>query len=181
MCGEYSAARAQRPIAARIRYPARVNAEIAAYDTYIRARLERAIACLDGLSEAQLNWRPTVDEGNSVFALAAHTLGNARAWVLGIACGRDVVRDRPGEFAATGESAMRLRADLGRLSAEITEALAALAPAQLDHRLVPPQVLRGGTQTHEISVRDALMQVVEHASLHLGHLELTRDLALKQA
>ena len=164
-----------------MRYPARVNPEIATYAASIRTRLERVVACLDGLSEAQLNWRPTVDEGNSAYALAAHTLGNARAWVLGIACGRDVGRDRPGEFAATGQSAARLRDDLARLTAEITEALAALDPARLDHRFVPPQVLRGGTQTHEISVRDALMQVIEHASLHLGHIQLTRDLALKQA
>jgi hypothetical protein len=162
-------------------YPARMNAEIAAYDSYIRTRLERVITCLDGLSEAQLNWRPTVDEGNSPYALASHTLGNARAWVLGIACGRDVSRDRPAEFAATGTDAARLRDDLALLTADIAEALAALDSARLDHRMVPPQVLRGGTQTHEISVRDALIQVVEHASLHLGHLELTRDLALKQA
>ncbi len=158
-----------------------MNAEIAAYDAYIRDRLSLAVDCLSDLTEAQLNWRPPIDGANSAYALAAHTLGNARAWVLGIACGRDVDRDRPGEFAATGESAARLRGDVARLSAEITEALAALEPVRLDHRLVPPQVLRGGTKTHEISVRDALMQVVEHASLHLGHLEMTRDLALKQA
>ena len=164
-----------------MRYPARVNAEIAAYDSSIRARLERVVACLDGLSEAQLNWRPTVDEGNSPYALAAHTMGNARAWVLGIACGRDIARDRPGEFAATGVDAARLRDDLALLSGDIAEALATLEPARLDHRMAPPQVLRGGTSTHEISIRDALIQVVEHASLHLGHLELTCDLALQQA
>ena len=164
-----------------MRYPACVNAEIAAYDASIRTRLERVVACLDGLSEGQLNWRPTVDEGNSPYALAAHTLGNARAWVLGIACGRDVGRDRPGEFAATGADAARLRDDLARLTADISEALGALEPARLDHRMTPPQVLRGGTSTHEISVRDALIQVVEHASLHLGHLELTRDLSLQRA
>jgi hypothetical protein len=160
---------------------ASMHAEIAAYDSYIRARLERAVECLDGLSEAELNWRPPTADGNSVFALATHTLGNARAWVLGIACGREIGRDRPGEFAATGDSATGLRDDLARLSREITEALAALDPARLDYRLVPPPVLRGGSQTHEISVRDALMQVVEHASLHLGHLQLTRDLALQHA
>ena len=94
-----------------------MNAEIAAYDASIRTRLEGAVACLDGLTESQLNWRPAIDGANSAYALAAHTLGSARAWVLGIACGRDIGRDRPAEFRATGADAARLRDDLARLSA----------------------------------------------------------------
>ena len=158
-----------------------MNAEIAAYDASIRTRLEGAVACLDGLTESQLNWRPAIDGANSAYALAAHTLGNARAWVLGIACGRDIGRDRPAEFRATGGDAARLRDDLAELSREIAGALAALDPAQLDRRLVPAQELWGESAPHEISVRDALMRVIEHASLHAGHLQMTRDLALKQA
>ena len=158
-----------------------MNAEIAAYDASIRTHLEGAVACLDGLTESQLNWRPAIDGANSAYALAAHTLGSARAWVLGIACGRDVGRDRPAEFRATGADATRLRNDLAELSREITGALAALDPAQLDRRLVPAQELWGESAPHEISVRDALMRVVEHASLHVGHLQMTRDLALNQA
>jgi hypothetical protein len=33
----------------------------------------------------------------------------------------------------------------------------------------------------EISVREALLHVVEHASLHLGQLQITRDLALQES
>jgi hypothetical protein len=159
----------------------RMNAEIAAYDSSIRDRLTRAVACLDGLTEAQLNWRPAIDATNSTYALAAHTLGNARAWVLGIACGRPIGRDRPGEFASAGSGAGPLRHELQSLSQQITAALTELDPARLDHRFVPGQELWGENTPREISVRDALMQVVEHASLHLGHLEMTRDMALKQA
>lgn len=160
---------------------ARMNAEIAAYETCIRDRLALVVVCLDGLSEAQLNWRPPVEGGNSGYALAAHTLGNARAWVLGIACGQQIGRDRPGEFAAAGAGVTQLRRDLELLSGEITSALAATDPAELDRLLVPSKELWGEHQPREISVRDALMRVVQHASLHLGHLEMTRDLALKQA
>lgn len=159
-----------------------MNAELAAYDESIRMRLEAAVACLDGLTEAQINWRPTLDEGNSLYALAAHTLGNARAWVIGIACGEDMRRDRPAEFAASGANANRLRDDLASLTARIAEALGAMAPEQLDRRFVPPQELwGGGNPAHEITPRYALPRVIEHASLHLGHLELTRDLALQHA
>lgn len=158
-----------------------MNAEIAGYDESIRTRLEAVVSCLDGLTEAQINWRPTLDEGNSLYAVAAHTLGNAQAWVLGIACGVDLRRDRPAEFAATGADTFWLRYELTRLSSQITGALTAMTPDQLERRFVPPQELWGdGNPAHEITPRYALLHVIEHASLHLGHAELTRDLALNQ-
>jgi len=159
-----------------------MNAEIASYEESIRTRLEAVVACLDGLTEAQINWRPTVDEGNSLYALAAHTLGNAQAWVLGIACGVDLRRDRPAEFAATGIDTFELRYELTRLGAQITGALMAMTPERLERRFVPSQELwGGGNPAHEITPRYALLHVIEHASLHLGHVELTRDLALIHA
>jgi hypothetical protein len=161
-----------------MRYPASVNEEIATYAASIRTRLERVVACLDGLSAAQLNWRPTVDEGNSPYALAAHTMGNARAWVLGIASGHPIERDRPSEFASAGNDAAAFRAAAERYSGEMADALAGVTAADLDRRLVPAKVLWGENEPHEISVRHALVQVIEHASLHLGHLEMTRDLLL---
>jgi hypothetical protein len=100
--------------------------------------------------------------------IATHTLGNARAWVLGIACGQPVGRDRPGEFASAGDDAARLRADVAAFVREMTAALDRLSPADLDRRLVPTKELWGENEPHEISVRDALLQVIEHASLHLG-------------
>ena len=78
-----------------------MSTELAELQHSIRRRLEQIVACLDGLSEAQLNHVPNIDGGNSPYVLASHTLGNARAWVLGIACGREVGRDRPAEFRAT--------------------------------------------------------------------------------
>jgi hypothetical protein len=57
-------------------------------------------------------------------------------------------------------------------------ALDGLTPADLERRLVPAKELWGENQPHEISVRYALLQVIEHASLHMGHLHVTRDLAL---
>src|SRR3972149_2585702 len=67
-------------------------------------------ACREGLSGAQLVWRPPIDGANSAYVIAAHTLGNARAWVLGIACGKAVERDRPAEFRASGRDAADLLA-----------------------------------------------------------------------
>lgn len=158
-----------------------MHAEIAAYQESIDGRLARVCAALDGMSASQLNYRPPFDGANSAWVLATHTLGNARAWVLGIACGQPVGRDRPGEFASAGDDAAQFRANVRRFSGEMAEALTKLAPADLDRRLVPAKELWGEGPPREISVRDALVQVVEHASLHLGHLHVTRDLARARA
>ncbi len=42
-----------------------MDAEVEGYSRQIRSLLERICACLDGLSEAQLNWRPSTDGANS--------------------------------------------------------------------------------------------------------------------
>ena len=155
-----------------------MDAEIGTYSRELQSLLARVCGCLDGLDEAQLNWRLPVAAGNSVYVIASHTLGNVRAWVLGIACGQPVTRDRPAEFRASGRDASALVAAAQRLSSEIDAALSALPPSALDRRLVPPQSLWGDGDPYEISVREAIMHVVEHASLHLGQLQITRDMAL---
>ena len=158
-----------------------MNAEIDTLSRQIQSLLARVCKCLEGLSEAQLNWRPPIDGANSAYVICAHTLGNASAWVLGIACGQPVERDRPAEFRASGRDAAELVASAKLLSKEIKAALATLAPSALDRRLVPPQRLLGEGEPHEISAREALLHVVEHASIHLGQLQITRDLALRQS
>jgi uncharacterized damage-inducible protein DinB len=158
-----------------------MDAEIRTYSRELQSLLARVCGCLDGLDEAQLNRRPPVAGANSVYVIASHALGNARAWVLGIACGQPVERDRPAEFRASGRDASPLVADAQRLSSKIDAALAALPPSELDRRLVPPQSLWGEGEPYEISVREALMHVIEHASLHLGHLQMTRDWVLGQS
>jgi hypothetical protein len=95
--------------------------------------------------------------------------------VLGIACDDGRRRDRPAEFAARGDDGAALAAEIERASAEIAAALEALDPARLDVVLTPPQDLFGEGPTHELSVRDAIIQVIEHASLHLGHLDMLID------
>jgi len=157
-----------------------MNPEIEAYSHQIQSLLERVLASLEGLSEAQINWRPPIEGANSAYVIAAHTLGNARAWVLGIACGEEMGRDRPAEFRASGGYA-QLADKAQKLSREIEAALADLDASTLERRLVPSLELWGEGEPSEISVRHALLHVVEHASIHLGELHVTRELALREA
>src|SRR5437899_2490911 len=84
-------------------------------------------------------------------------------------------------FGASGADAVTLVAAIRQLSREITAALATLGPSELDRRFVPSQALWGTGQPHEISRRDALVESIRHAALHLGELRLTRDLAVRSA
>jgi hypothetical protein len=156
------------------------HTEIAAYRESIAERLDLIGASVRNLTPEQLNVPPTFERANSVWVLATHAIGNARAWILGIACGRDMKRDRPAEFASSGDDAARLVESVARTRKEVDAALHDLDPARLDVRFVPPQDLWGEGPPHEISVRDAIIQVIEHASLHLGHIDIVRSLALQQ-
>jgi hypothetical protein len=156
-----------------------MDAEIEVYGCRIRSLLERVCACLEGLSETQLNWRPPMHDANSAYVIAAHTIGCARAFALGIACGQDVKRDRSAEFRASGPDATDLTAQVRRLLDDMDIALATSA---LDQRILPPKSLFGEEgELKETSVREVLLDVVEHTSLHLGQLQITRDLALRES
>ena len=152
-----------------------MDSEIETYRDQICRLLERLQMELERLSEEQLNARPSLSGANSPYVIAAHVVGNARAWVLGIACGRPLRRDRPAEFASRGSHA-EISAGIGRLMHEIGGALATLDPKELDRRLLPAPELWGEGEPMEVSVRGALIEVIEHASIHLGQLQVTRDL-----
>ncbi len=156
-----------------------MDREIGEFSRQIQSLLERVPASLEGLSEAQLNWRPPIEGANSVYVIAAHTVGNARAFVLGIACGQDMGRDRPAEFRAAGGYA-QLAEETHELLQEIEPALAGLSASALDRRLVPSEELWGEGGVGEVSVRQALIEVIEHASIHLGEVHVTRELALRE-
>jgi hypothetical protein len=89
-------------------------------------------------------------------------------------------RDRPAEFASAGDDAAALVERIERTRDEALAALRELEPARLDVRFVPAQDLFGEGPAHEVSVRDAIIQVIEHASLHVGHMDIVRALALAQ-
>ena len=157
-----------------------MNPEIETYSKYIRKQIADIHAALKGLSDEQLNQRPDVPGSNSGYVNATHVLGNVRAWVLGIACGQPLSRDRPAEFASSG-TYDALGTTASALSDEINEALAGLDPSTLNDRFVPARELWGEGQPHEISRREALAHVLEHASMHLGQIQATRDIVLRES
>ena len=153
--------------------------EVKNFDEFLRGLIGGIGETLDGLTDEQVNWTPSLMEANSLCVIATHALECARSYVLDIACGLDVGRDRPAEFAAK-KGAEELRALARELGPAIGRALAEMDVARLEFRSVPRQEVWGQGETREVSGRWALAHMVEHLAIHLGQMHVTRDLVLKE-
>jgi hypothetical protein len=119
---------------------------------------------LDALPDELLWWRPN-DESNSVGNLVLHLEGNVRQWIVGAVGGAPDVRNRAGEFAAReGGTREELTHRMEQTLDEVDAVLAKLRPEQLTERR--------RVQARDVSVLDAVYQVVQHFALHLGQIIL---------
>ena len=158
-----------------------MRADVETYARELRWVLEQICVCLRDLTPAQLNWRPDTGTANSAYAIAHHVVAATRVYALGFGCGAPVRRDRSTEFAGSGDDVNEVVDRVEALATELTRSMAALGPDALDRRLRPERELWGTGEIHEISARDALVESIRHAALHLGELRLTRDLARRHA
>ncbi len=138
---------------------------------YIERTLDRMTAVVHGCSVEQLNWRPPAPETNSIFALATHTYGNARMNILGVLCGQPIERDRDAEFRAVATIDNAAFPEGAVIRDELAAAMNALDDTAMDRPCTHP--VRG-----EVTGREVLMLMARHAAEHVGHAELTRDLAV---
>jgi len=131
---------------------------------------------LHDLSDEELNRPLTLPETNTLFALATHLVGAGEFWVLAVAGGQTILRDRLAEFRATG-SFSDLTARYERWLAGVHEVLDALVPERMEDR-IDVNLYRSVplASAQEVSVREALLHALEHSALHLGHIQLTRQL-----
>jgi uncharacterized damage-inducible protein DinB len=135
----------------------------------------RSITQFRDISDADLNRPFELPESNTGFALATHLIGSAEYWVLQLAGGHDVHRDRPSEFHATG-TGEELVARYERWLTTMQEVLSRLPDEQLDQPVSVRAGYRPSLDDEPMTVRDALLHAVEHCALHQSHLELTRQL-----
>ena len=145
------------------------NGEAERIWSYIEHSVGQIMGALDGLDAEELNWRPPGEETNSLFVLATHIVGAIDETLLGVLCGQPWSRDRDSEFVASDATAGAPVERWEALRAELAERLAALSEEELAGQRRHPR--RG-----ELSGRDLLIMIVQHAAEHAGHAELTRQL-----
>lgn len=124
---------------------------------------------VDGLPTEALDWIPGPDM-NSINVLLIHLIGAERYWIGAVALGEPTERIRDEEFLVHGLISDEL---LDRLQTEddfIRQALTSLSLQELE-------MLRKSPRNEKtFSIGWCLTHALEHTAIHLGHIQLTRQL-----
>jgi hypothetical protein len=138
---------------------------------FYRWLYDAILGALRNLSEEELNWKPPVPESNSLYVIAYHAASSS-LWWLNVAQGNVTERDRLTEFSAKGPFSIREEHFTAWLSAA-EHIIPGLTDYEAVH-ILPPGV--GTTRTEgSCTTRWALLHIIDHLSIHLGHIEITRQ------
>jgi uncharacterized damage-inducible protein DinB len=142
-----------------------------AHSTAKLTEMTRYIAdCLTRLSDEQI-WQRRGPHENAIGNLVLHLCGNMRQWIMHGVGGQADVRTRDLEFSATGGYTGTELLELFR--ATVAEATAVIAGTSAD-RLVE----RTTPQGRDVTVLEAIYQVVGHVQQHTGQIILlTKQMA----
>ncbi len=154
------------------------NPMLPATMTLLRTLVDDIFAQLDGIPETDLNhWLPQHDmrDINTLMALAVHTVGAGEYWILEAAGGRPVDRNRAAEFSAEG-TLPELRERYERwldATGEVFDQMDDATLASLYERPANPERGMGAASR---SRAECIQHALEHTAVHLGHLQLQRQL-----
>jgi uncharacterized damage-inducible protein DinB len=149
-----------------------VSTELANYQERLEDLRGQVSALVADLPAEALNWRPIEGSqehaANSLAVLAAHTAGAEHFWIAEVIGGRPATRDRQAEFVTRASSSAEVVRLLEATALETGAILRTLADADLkDTR---------PAEGRQVPVRWCLLHVIDHTSLHLGHMQLTFQL-----
>ena len=133
----------------------------------LHADMKRTI---DGLSPEALDWTPGPNM-NSLAVLVTHASGAERYWMGDVAAGaKATTRDRDAEFRVRDLEAAALQDRLDEVWKVSRDVLDRLAVYDLEAVRTAPRDRR------EVTVAWALWHTLEHTAIHLGHMQLVRQL-----
>jgi len=118
--------------------------------------------CLAKLSTDEI-WARGHENENAIGNLVLHLNGNVRQWIISGVGGAPDTRSRDAEFAARG--GIEIAELRERLESTVREAIAAIGKvkaARMTERVT--------IQKYEITVMEAIFQVVEHFAQHTGQI-----------
>ncbi len=124
---------------------------------------------IQGLPQAALDWVPG-PEMNSLAVLLAHTTGSLRYWIGDVALGEPSGRVREREFQTRGLDGDEFLRRLDEVLAFVRLNLPRLDLKELN-RQCPEEAGR-----EPVTCGWALLHALEHGYLHLGHIQVTRQL-----
>jgi hypothetical protein len=147
--------------------------------SYHAAQLIRQIRAvrqeIEDLPGQTLNEVLAIQPTNTLFQLGTHIAGSARFWAITNTGGTDFHRDRDAEFMASG-SPSELIANLDELIQQISDHVSKLTAEQLDQPVsIASASFSNWDEPGLIPQRHALLHAIAHTALHLGHIQLTRQ------
>lgn len=147
-----------------------MEAEVQGYLTEFGILREQIRDAIKGLNYEAANWRPLPKDTNSIYVILCHLAGIDNYWVRHIIGGETIDRDRDAEFRASGHLSEILKhwEEVFRASKRI---LSKLSSAQLGETRT---VIR--PDLGSVPVRWCILHHISHYAVHLGHIQLTRQL-----
>ncbi len=127
------------------------------------------LKALDGLPSAALDWI-SGPEMNSISIMVFHLTGAERYWIGDVAAQKPSDRDRDSEFKVHDVGLDVIRKRLDDSLAYARKTLEKLTLQDLEKPRTSPRDGR------KFTVAWALLHALEHSNLHLGHIQITRQL-----
>jgi uncharacterized damage-inducible protein DinB len=147
-------------------------AELANYLARIEDLRSQISGLIAELPAQALNWRPIegMDDPatNSLAVLAAHVAGAEHFWIAEVIGHRPETRDRKAEFGTVAVSAAEIVQLLLQTARETKDVFSTLGKSELNG------TRQAGDRT--VPVRWCIVHVIDHTSLHLGHMQITYQL-----
>jgi uncharacterized damage-inducible protein DinB len=134
---------------------------------------QEILEAIEGIPSEALDWTPlqkTSNEMNSINVLVTHLCAAERYWIGDVACGDPSGRVRAQEFQVSGMDAASLAEKIDRATRYAQSALETISIEDL--------ALDGNSPRHgrTFTIGWALLHALEHSAIHLGHIQITRQL-----
>lgn len=139
------------------------------YDKMLSELLERMDGAFSDLSDEALDWTPD-PAVNSITVLVVHTTAALHYWIGAMLGGEDVKRDRGEEFAVRGYSKFQLHELIRAAETTVHQVLENCTMEDLEKKRY------SAIHKDYFDGNFSLAHALEHTALHLGHLEIMREL-----
>ena len=136
--------------------------------TLLEKRHQNILQAIDGLPAKAFDWIPGADM-NSINVLITHLTGAERYWIGDVAAQESSHRDRDAEFRVHDVG-------LDSLKKRMTDNIDYARNALKNFTIEDLQATRMTKDGETFSVAWALLHALEHTTLHLGQIQLTRQL-----
>jgi uncharacterized damage-inducible protein DinB len=136
--------------------------------TLLEKRHHNILEAIEGLPAEALDWIPGADM-NSISVLITHLTGAERYWIGDVAAQESSHRDRDAEFRVHDVG-------LDFLETRMTDNIEYARTTLKNFTLEDLHATRTTRDDETVTVAWALLHAMEHTTLHLGQIQLTRQL-----